>query len=69
MIQQCLTNTINDPDIAKDKSNMKYKGLKTALKLGLEKIDTYLDKALVGDYPLLGAGMQHRFSDSSLTAN
>jgi hypothetical protein len=41
---------------AKDRSGMKYRGLKTALKCGPEKIDTYLEKALVGDYPLLSAG-------------
>ena len=35
---------------------MKYRGLKTALNCGLSKIDIYLEKALISDYPLLGAG-------------
>jgi hypothetical protein len=56
MIQQHLQSALEDPDLARDKSGMKYRGLKTALKCGLEKINTYLEKALVGDYPLLGAG-------------
>jgi len=41
---------------------MRYQGLKCGLKAGLNKIDTYLAKALVGDYPLLGAG---EFLDNS----
>ena len=56
MIQQHLQNSLDDPDLVRDKLGMKYRGLKTALKRGLEKINTYLEKALVGDYPLLGAG-------------
>jgi hypothetical protein len=56
MIQQHLTNALNDPDIVKDRSGMKYRGLKCGLKEGLEKINIYLDKALISDYPLLGAG-------------
>jgi len=28
----------------------------TVIRCGLEKINTYLDKALEGDYPLLGTG-------------
>ena len=56
MIQQRLQTALEDPDLAKDRSGMKYRGLKTAFKCGLEKIDTYLEKALVGDYPLLSAG-------------
>ena len=56
MIQQHLQSALEDPDLARDKSGMKYRGLKPALKRGLEKINTYLEKALVGDYPLLGAG-------------
>jgi hypothetical protein len=35
---------------------MKYWGLKNGFKAGLAKIDTHLKRALVGDYPLLGAG-------------
>jgi hypothetical protein len=56
MIQQHLKTALDDPDIAKDKSGTKYCGLKTGLRLGLEKINIYLEKALVRDYPLLGAG-------------
>lgn len=56
MIQQHLEKALDDPDLAKDKSGMKYRGLKTGLKTGLEKINIHLEKALVGDYPLLGAG-------------
>src|SRR4051812_19507186 len=55
-IQQHLQKALDDPDLAKDKSGMKYRGLKAGLKAGLEKINIYLEKALVGDYPLLGAG-------------
>jgi hypothetical protein len=56
MIQQHLQKALEDPDLAKDRSGMKYRGLKTALKCSLAKIDTYLEKALVTDYTLLGAG-------------
>jgi len=54
-IQQHLKNALEDPDPIKDKSGQKYRGLKSGLKAGLAKIDIYLEKALVGDYPLLGA--------------
>jgi hypothetical protein len=56
IIQQHLQKALNDPDLVKDRSGMKYRGLKTALKCGLEKIGKYLEKALVSDYTLLGAG-------------
>lgn len=56
MIQQHLQKTLNDPDLAKDKSGIKYCGLKTGLKCGLDKINVHLEKALISDYPLLGAG-------------
>jgi len=55
MIQQHLQKALDDPDLVKDKSGMKYRGLKTALNCGLKKIDIHLEKALVSDYPLLGA--------------
>ena len=48
-IQQHLEDALKDPDLAKEKSGQKYQGLKRGLKFGLEK-------ALVGDYPLLGTG-------------
>jgi hypothetical protein len=51
MIQQHLMTTINDPDLRKDTS-----GFKSGLKSGLKKITKHLETALVGDYPLLGAG-------------
>jgi hypothetical protein len=54
-IQQHLQNTLEDPNLVKDKSGQKYRGLKSGLKVGLAKIDIYLEKALVGNYPLLGA--------------
>ena len=41
---------------------MRYWGLKHGLKAGLDKINIHLEKALVGDYPLLGAG---EFLDNS----
>ena len=47
---------LRDPDFAKDKSGQKYCGLKCSFKAGLNKINIHLKKALVGDYPLLGAG-------------
>ena len=58
-IQQHLQNVLKDPDLVKDKSGQKYWGLKSGLKAGLAKIDIHLKKALMGDYPLLGA---HEFS-------
>jgi len=60
-IQQHLQNALEDPDLVKDKSGQKYRGLKSSLKAGLAKIDIYLEKALVGDYPLLGA-REYKFS-------
>jgi len=54
-IQQHLQNALRDPDLVKDKSGQIYRGLKSGLKAGLAKINIYLAKALVGDYPLLGA--------------
>jgi len=56
MIQQHLQNALQDPNLIKDKSGQKYCGLKCSLKAGLDKIKIQLVKALVGDYPLLGAG-------------
>jgi hypothetical protein len=56
MIQQHREKALEDPDLVKDKSGMKYRGLKTALKCGLKKLNIHLEKALVGDYPLLRAG-------------
>jgi hypothetical protein len=56
MIQQHLEDALKDPDLSKDKSGQKYRGLKRGLQEGLSKIKIHLDKALVGDYPLLGAG-------------
>lgn len=55
MIQQHLKNALQDPDLVKDKSGQKYRGLKHGLTAGLNKIEIHLEKALVGDYPLLGA--------------
>jgi hypothetical protein len=57
MIQQHLEEALKDPDLAKDKSGQKYQGLKCGLQTGLDKLNVHLEKALVGDYPLLGAGM------------
>ena len=56
MIQQHLEDSLRDPDLVKDKSGQKYRGLKSGIKAGLDKINIHLEKALVGDYPLLGAG-------------
>jgi hypothetical protein len=56
MIQQHLQTALKDPNLTKDRSGMKYQGLKTAWKFGLAKINTYLEKALVSDYTLLGTG-------------
>jgi len=46
-IQQHLKNVLEDPNLIKDKSGQKYQGLKGGLKVGLTKIDIYLEKALV----------------------
>jgi hypothetical protein len=62
MVQQHLQVALDDPDLNKDRSGMRYRGLKRGLKAGLDKINTHLAKALVGDYPLLGAG---EFLDNS----
>lgn len=51
VIQQHLESAIVDLDLAADDH-----GLKNVLAAGLAKINIYLDKALVGHYPLLGAG-------------
>ena len=62
MVQQHLQVALDDPNLNKDRSGMRYQGLKHGLKAGLDKINTHLEKALVGDYPLLGAG---EFLDNS----
>ena len=62
MVQQHLQVALDDPDLNKDSSGMRYRGLKHGLKAGLNKINTHLEKALVGDYPLLGA---NEFLDNS----
>ena len=56
MIQCHLKDALRDPDFIKDKSGQKYHGLKSGFKAGLNKINIHLEKALVRDYPLLGAG-------------
>ena len=56
MIQQHLEDALKDPNLTKDQSGQKYWGLKCHLKVGLEKMNCHLEKALVGDYPLLSAG-------------
>ena len=56
IIQQHLEDMLKDPDLIKDKSGQKYQGLKCGLQEGIHKINTHLHKALIGDYPLLGAG-------------
>jgi hypothetical protein len=56
MIQHHLKDVLRDPDLIKDKSGQKYCGLKCGFKAGLNKINNHLEKALVGDYLLLGAG-------------
>jgi len=56
-IQRHLEDALRDPDLVKDKSGQKYRGLKHGFQAGLNKINTHLEKALIGDYPLLGAGM------------
>ena len=50
-IQQHFQNALEDPNLVKAKSGEKYWGLKSGLKVRLAKIDIYLEKALVGDYP------------------
>jgi hypothetical protein len=55
-IQHHLEATLRDPDLAKDKSGQKCHGLKCGFKAGLNKINIHIEKALIGDYPLLGAG-------------
>ena len=55
-IQQHLEDALKDPDLTKDKSGQKYRGLKHGLKFGLDKMNYHLEKALVSDYPLLGTG-------------
>ena len=55
MIQHHLEMALRDPDLAKDKSGQKYCGLKSSFKAGLNKINIHLKKALVKNYPLLGA--------------
>jgi len=54
MIQQHLKDALKDSDLIKDKSGQKYRGLKRGFQAGLDKINIHLEKALVGDYPLLG---------------
>jgi hypothetical protein len=61
MIQQHLESALRDPDLIKDKSGQKYRGLKSGLKDGLNKINIHINNALVGDYPLLGAGETFRY--------
>lgn len=56
MIQQHLEKSLRNPDLIKDKSGQTYGSLKAGIKAGLKKINIHLEKALVGDYPLLGAG-------------
>jgi hypothetical protein len=56
MIQQHFGSALQDPDLIRDRSGQKYRGLKSGLKAGLNKINIYIENALVGDYPLLGAG-------------
>jgi hypothetical protein len=58
MIQQHLEDALKDPDLAKDKSGQKYRGLKHGFQTGLDKLNIHLEKALVGHHPLLGAGMK-----------
>jgi hypothetical protein len=55
-IQHHIRDALNDSDLTRDKSGLKYGGLKSCLKAGLKKLDIHLEKALIGDYPLLGAG-------------
>ena len=62
MIQQHLEDALKDPDLVKDKSGLKYRGLKRGLQTGLDKLNVHLEKALIGDYPLLGAGTKFLIS-------
>jgi hypothetical protein len=55
-IQHHIQDALHDPDLVRDKSGQKYGGLKSGLKAGLKKLDIHLEKALIGDYPLLSAG-------------
>jgi hypothetical protein len=57
MIQQHLESALRDPDLIKDKSGQKYRGLKS----GLNTINIHINNTLVGDYPLLGAGETFRY--------
>jgi hypothetical protein len=54
-IQHHIRDTLNDSDLTRDTSGLKYSGLKSGLKASLKKLDIHLEKALIGDYPLLGA--------------
>jgi hypothetical protein len=56
IIQQHLEDALRDPDLIKDKSSQKYRGLKHGLKAGLDEINIHLEKASIGDYLLLGIG-------------
>ena len=53
MIEQHLQTAIEDEDLRHES----FLGLKNGLKARLKKTKKHLDKALEGDYPLLGAGM------------
>ena len=53
MIERHLQTAIEDDDLRHEV----FLGLKNGLKAGLKKTRKHLDKALEGDYPLLGAGM------------
>jgi hypothetical protein len=53
MIERHLQTAIDDEDLHQEP----FLGLKSGLKAGLKKTKKHLDKALEGDYPLLGAGM------------
>jgi hypothetical protein len=53
MIERHLQTAIEDEDLRHES----FLGLKNGLKAGLKKTKKHLDKALEGDYPLLGAGM------------
>jgi hypothetical protein len=53
MIEWHLQIAIEDEDLC----HKSFLGLKNGLKAGLKKTKKHLDKALEGDYPLLGAGM------------
>ena len=53
MIERHLQTAIEDEDLRHES----FLGLKNGLKAGLQKTKKHLDKALEGDYLLLGAGM------------